>query len=99
MSPLKVIIHAPTPGAVSRARNNAANLLKADPDAEVKIIINAEGVVDAVNDSTETNSCAVFCSNSLKKNSLEVVDGIEVTASGIVLIAQLQQQGWCYIRA
>jgi len=99
MSEIKVIIHAPTPDAVLRARSNAANLLKAEPDAQVKIVVNADGVVEAINDSSEMDSCTVFCSNSLKKHSLEAGDGHEVTPAGILLIVQLQQQGWAYIRA
>lgn len=41
---LRVVLHAPTPEALERARNNALNLRRADPDAELCIIVNA-GVV------------------------------------------------------
>jgi uncharacterized protein len=33
---VRVILHAPTVGALARARSNARNLLRADPTAEIR---------------------------------------------------------------
>jgi intracellular sulfur oxidation DsrE/DsrF family protein len=66
--PLRVLIHAPTAGAVTRARNNAVNLLVAAPESEVRILVNAEGVA-ALLDSPrpETDVLTLVCANTLKR--------------------------------
>lgn len=100
MSNLKVILHAPTPQALQRARNNAANLRNAAPDAVVRIVANAQAVEKAVGErDAATDQCLTLCNNSLKKHSLDAPEGVDTTASAILLIAQLQQEGWLYIRA
>lgn len=97
---MKVVIHAPTPQALQRARSNAANLRAAVPDAEVRIIANASAVEKAVGERDgATDQCLTVCRNSLNKHGLAAPEGVEVTPAAIVLIAELQQQGWIYIRA
>ena len=39
---LNVVLHAPTPDALARARNNAVNLLKDAPQATIRIIVNSK---------------------------------------------------------
>ncbi len=100
MSELKIVLHAPTPGALTRARSNATNLRNAEPNAQIRIVANGEAINQAVAErDAGTDECLVLCNNSLKKKALEAPEGIEVTTAGILLLAQLQQEGWIYIRA
>lgn len=100
MSELKIVLHAPTPNALARARSNATNLRNAAPGAQIRIVANGEAIADAVEKrDVATDECLVLCSNSLKKKELHAPEGIEVTTAGILLLAQLQQDGWIYIRA
>ncbi|MGN6581704.1 MAG: hypothetical protein ACTHJ1_17210 [Bordetella sp.] len=36
--PVRLLIHAPTPASLERARRNLANLLKIAPDAQVELV-------------------------------------------------------------
>lgn len=97
---LRVLIHAPTAGAVNRARNNAANLLLAAPDAEVRIIVNAEGVA-AVLDAPrpDTDSLTMVCANTLKRIERTAPSPLQTVPASIMAIASMQREGWCYVRA
>ena len=44
----KLIVHAPTVAALARARRNVANLLKADPEATVELVVNGAAVGEAI---------------------------------------------------
>jgi NitT/TauT family transport system ATP-binding protein len=97
---LRILIHAPTQGAVARARNNAANLKKDAPDAEVAIIVNAEGVT-AVLDAprTDTDSLTLVCGNTLQKLGRSAPDAMQTVDAAISAIARMQGDGWLYVRA
>lgn len=100
MAELKIVLHAPTPGALARARSNAMNIQKSQPNAQVRIVANGEAIEEAVSKrDAGTDECLVLCSNSLRKHDLDAPDGVEVTTAGVLLLAQLQQDGWIYIRA
>ena len=47
---LKVVLHAPTADALQRARSNAGNLLREEPGARVKIVLNAQAVIAALDE-------------------------------------------------
>jgi uncharacterized protein len=97
---LRILIHAPTAAAVTRARNNAANLLQAAPDAEVRIIVNAEGVA-AVLDAprADTDCLTLVCGNTLKKMQRTAPSPLQTVPVSIIAIATMQREGWCYVRA
>lgn len=100
MADLKIVLHAPTPAALQRARSNAANLRAAAPQAQVRIIANSTAVEKAVGERDPgTDACLTLCQNSLKKHGVEAPGDVEVTPAAILLLAELQQQGWIYIRA
>lgn len=70
---LKVILHAPTGNALQRARNNARNLKKATPDAEIRIIVNAEAVTTALDTvEADTDMMTWVCPNTLAKLNREL---------------------------
>lgn len=98
---LKVILHAPTPDALQRARNNAMNLKKHDQEADVRIIANAEAVSAALDLAhPEADGITWLCPNTLARTQREnrpplgVLDG-----AAVYELARLQQEGWIYIRS
>ncbi|MEM6711095.1 MAG: hypothetical protein AAF590_02310 [Pseudomonadota bacterium] len=99
MSTLKVLLHAPTPDALTRARSNAKNLLAARPDAVIEIIVNAQGAKAAVQAPDEAStSITRVCANSLAKQGLEPPAAMQVIEAAVVYLAERQAEGWAYIR-
>lgn len=98
--PMRVLIHAPTAGAVVRARNNAANLLAAIPDIVVRILVNAEGV-GAVLDHPrpDTDALTLVCANTLKRTGRTAPEPLQLVTASIVALAEMQRDGWIYVRA
>jgi intracellular sulfur oxidation DsrE/DsrF family protein len=97
---LRVLIHAPTAAAVARARNNAANLRQAAPDAEVRIIVNAEGVAALLDAPQPDTDCrTLVCGNTLKRIGRTAPAPLQTVPASILAIAAMQREGWCYVRA
>ncbi|AWU97623.1 hypothetical protein DM194_25325 (plasmid) [Azospirillum ramasamyi] len=97
--PLRLVIHAPTPAALERARNNARNLLKARPDAEIRIVVNAGAVAAALDGpDAETDRLLRVCGNTLAKTG-RTAEGLTVVPAGVLDIAEAQAEGWGYMRA
>lgn len=97
---LRVVIHAPTAAALKRARSNARNLLRAEPDVQVRIIANAEAAAAALTTpDAETDQHLALCLNSLKAQGLSAPVGIATVPAAVVELARLQADGWAYIRA
>lgn len=99
MENLRLIIHAPTANALERARRNLANLLKAAPDAQVELVINAAAVPAALSRPDVLDSHLRVCQNSLTANQLTAPDGVAVVAAAVLHIARRQSEGWSYMRA
>lgn len=98
--PLRVLIHAPTASATTRARNNAANLLAADPSAEVHILVNADGVAALLdNPRPDTDALTLVCANTLKRIERIAPAPLRTVPSSILAIAEMQRDGWIYVRA
>lgn len=98
---LKVVLHAPTAPALERARNNAMNLRRSEPDADVRIIANAQAVAAALDsEHQELDPFTWVCPNTLARTNRENREPLQVLGSPAVLeIALMQQAGWIYIRA
>ncbi len=97
---LHVLIHAPTPDALKRARSNARNLMKARRDAIVEIVANAAGVAPAIAEpDPETDPYLRLCANSLAGQGLEAPAHLAVIPAAVVHLAERQEEGWAYIRA
>lgn len=98
---LKVILHAPTPTALERARNNAANLRREAPEAHVRIIVNAQAVAAALDVAhPDLDGLTWVCPNTLARTNRENRSPLRILDGAAVLeIARLQQHGWAYIRA
>ena len=99
MTPMKVLLHAPTAASLARARRNARNLLAARPEAQVLIVANGPGVREALeNPDPDTDDRLRLCLNTLHTLQLENSGGIQEVEAAVVTLAELQAQGWHYIR-
>lgn len=98
---LHIVLHAPTPDALARARNNAVNLLKDAPHANVRIIVNSKAVAATLDDpNSETDAITWVCPNTLKNLDRCVSAPQRVLAQGAVSeLVRMQSEGWFYIRA
>lgn len=97
---LRVLLHAPSASAVRRARNNALNLLRATSDAEVRIIVNADGVAALLDDPhPQADAITLVCENTLERTGRQVTAPLLTVPVSVLAIAQMQQDGWIYIRA
>lgn len=100
MTSMNVLLHAPTAAGLTRARGNARNLLRARPQARVLIIANGAGVREALDNlDPDMDSHLRLCRNSLHAQQLDNRHGIQEVEAAVVAVAELQAQGWCYIRA
>lgn len=98
--PPKVILHAPTENALARARSNARNALKAWPDVEIEIVVNADAVRSAVAQADpETDPMLRICENSLTARAIQCPGTIQTVSAAMTHIAERQAKGWAYIRA
>ena len=99
----QVVLHAPTPQALARARGNFKNLRAAQPDLDVWIVVNAQGVqavLDQPGDMGPALERVLLCPNTLKNNGVSAPDHIQVLPMGAVeAMARMQQAGWVYIRS
>ncbi|MBV6656517.1 MAG: hypothetical protein KI785_01995 [Devosiaceae bacterium] len=99
MSRLQVLLHAPTPQALERARSNAKNLAAADPDAAIEIVVNAAGARAATESADDaTDAHLLVCENSLRKQGLTARAGLKTVGAAVLHLAQRQAEGWAYIR-
>ena len=100
MNVLKVVIHAPPPDALGRARSNARNLIAAVPDCQCEIVVNAAAVAHALDHPEEDDSTLLrLCENTLKRTCRPAPDGLNVIGAAILHLATRQADGWIYIRA
>jgi intracellular sulfur oxidation DsrE/DsrF family protein len=97
----RILLHAPTAGALARARSNAANLRKLDPAPEVRIVINAKAVAAALDGpDAVADAQTLVCPNTLQKIARTAPAPLTVLPEGSVLaLARMQGEGWRYIRA
>lgn len=98
---LKILLHAPTAGALARARSNAMNLRKHSPAPEVRVLINADAVAAALdNPDPAVDALTLVCPNTLAKIGRTAAAPLTVLEEGAVLaLARMQGEGWRYIRA
>lgn len=98
---IRILLHAPTASAVTRARSRSANLLKQRNPVEVRIVVNGDAV-QAVLDVPEpvADSLTLVCPNTLARIGRAAPAPLTVLGEGAVLaIARMQADGWRYIRA
>ncbi len=97
---IKVLLHAPTATALQRARNNARNLQKEVPGAEIRIVVNAEAVAAALDAADDTDGMTWVCPNTLARLGRPLREPLKLLPGAAVLeLVRMQQTGWAYIRA
>lgn len=97
---LRILIHAPSSTGLARARNNALNILRERPDAQVHIVVNADGVRAALETShPETDGLLLACANTLDKIGVVAPPSLQTVPSAAIALITMQQAGWIYIRA
>ncbi|WMD22865.1 hypothetical protein RAS12_10970 [Achromobacter seleniivolatilans] len=96
---IQLLIHAPTPASLERARRNAANLKKADPQAAVEIVANAGAVAAALDDPHPTDEHLLLCQNTLTATGAQAPEHLQTVGAAVLHIAQRQHDGWAYMRA
>ncbi|ETX11874.1 hypothetical protein MUS1_08005 [Marinomonas ushuaiensis DSM 15871] len=100
MAVTQLLIHAPTVDALKRAQNNARNLLKLEPDAQIEIVVNGPAAALAVTFSDEDIlNRLVICRNSLQAQTLSVQANVKQVDAAVQYIAHQQMKGWSYMRA
>lgn len=97
---MRVLLHAPTADALARARSNARNLLARQPDAEILIVTNADGVTEAIaTRDAATDPMLRICENTLRTRELTAPASIATVPAAIETLVNLQEDGWIYVRA
>lgn len=96
---IQLLIHASTPEALQRARNNTVNLAREWPNATVEIVANGAAVPAAVNNEHATDACLVLCENSIRQAQLTVPEHLRTVPAAIVWLVERQRAGWLYISA
>lgn len=99
--PIRIVLHAPTASALTRARNNATNLLKQGVPVEVRIVVNAEAVRAVLDAPDSAGDALTFvCPNTLSRIDRAAPQPLTVLDEAAVLaIARMQADGWSYIRS
>jgi len=95
----QLLIHAPTAGALERARRNAVNMQKAMPEVGIEIVVNAGAVAAALAQPDPADRWLVICGNTLKATGLQAPEGLQVVDAAVAHIARRQWEGWAYMRA
>ncbi len=100
-SALRIVLHAPTAGALARARSNATNLLRGQPQVPVRIVVNAEAVAAVLDQPhAEADALTQVCGNTLRRLGRQAPAPLMVLAQGAVLaLAEMQRDGWSYVRS
>lgn len=98
---LQLVLHAPTVGALARARRNASNVVQEAPHVAVRILVNGEAVAATLDDPDEAlDRVTLVCPNSLKRLGRTAAQPLTVLQEpGVLALARMQCEGWQYIRA
>jgi len=97
---MKVLIHAPTAGALERARSDARELLAARVQGTIRLLVSGDGVQAALDaPDADIDRLMILCADALLRAGLRPPPGMETTPNAAVLITRLHRKGWSYMRA
>jgi len=89
-----------TAPAGALARSNFRNLRRDNPAVEIRITANAEAVPAALDrPDPDADPVLALCENSLGSRGLAAPSHLAEVGVAIRALAELQQEGWIYIRA
>jgi hypothetical protein len=107
---VKVVFHLNS-GALdkkSELLGNVANLREENPDAEISVVVNSDGVEIARKGSSAAdyiegmdNVNFKACKNSLENRDIsvdELVESFSTVPAAVLEIAELQEEGYNYIK-
>jgi intracellular sulfur oxidation DsrE/DsrF family protein len=94
------------------ALSNMENLLKAEPKAQIRVLVNGRGVLLFRSDDKNEEQTRIsglmqrgvtfnLCANALrtfKVSGDEILPGCEIVPAGVVTLIELQGQGYAYIK-
>lgn len=96
----RLVIHAPTPEALARARRNLLNFREAEPAGQVELVANGDAVRAALDEpDPRTDDCLVLCERTLSRERLAAPAQIRTAPAAVHHIARRQADGWAYFRA
>ena len=100
-APLRILLHATDAEGLQRARMNAANAHKGDPQCTLRIIANAAAVAAALDTPhSPTDALTFLCPNTLAQLQRSYHAPLQVLDEAAVLaLARLQTAGWAYVRS
>jgi len=97
---VKVVIHAPSAGALARARADARDLLRARIEGIVRVVVSHDAVIAALDEpDPDVDPLMVLCADSLARTGRAAPGGYETTSNATLLLAQLARKGWTCVRA
>lgn len=110
MKDRKVIFHINEMDRWTHLLTNLNNFINYDEEANLKVLVNGEGIKGLLRDSHEErriNDLIGFdvefyaCENSIKALKItedKLIKGINKTPSGVVFLADKQREGYSYIK-
>lgn len=104
---MKVVFHVDELTKLSEARHNIKNLITAEPETEIVLVVNGEAIqgyllpaqLNFIRDFPKVAYHA--CHNAMKAHHIEaqeLANEIKVVPAGVVDLIQLQEAGFAYIK-
>lgn len=100
---MKVLFHLDEKNKFNLTWMNVTNILSANSNLEVSVVINSEAVELFTNNEVKLNDKVKYyiCNNALemrKVNKKDLIIGLNVVESAVYKIALLQEEGYHYIK-
>ena len=104
---MKVVFHVDELGKLSEARHNIQNLLTADKNATIALVVNGEAIqgylLPAQLEFMKERSTVSYlaCNNAMNAHQIKKEDlakEIEVVPAGVMALVRLQHEGYAYIK-
>ena len=104
---MKVVFHVDELGKLNEARHNIQNLLAADKNASIALVINGEAIQGYLlpEQLAFMQECATVsylaCNNAMNAHHIkkeDLAETIEVVPAGVMALVRLQHEGYAYIK-
>lgn len=99
---MKVLFHIDAYNMWDLLQANVNNILKENPNLEVAVVANAEGVDLFTHPQALVEGVKYYvCNNALTARKIDrsrLIDGVEVVSSGVYQILLLQEANFRYIK-
>lgn len=103
---MKVVFHIDDISKWSELRSNVYNLLKADEEIQVVVLVNGAAIIGYVDTAYQhffSNQKISFhaCNNAMRAHDLladQLPKSVRIVPSGVLNLVELQKQGFAYIK-